>query len=197
MSRICETGALPLHHLDCGGNRNDCDRGDRFLGPLRARLDFGNSASAWWLCFIGVRPRALWRTREDLKGHGVALLSFSLLLFGLHHMGQPMWTLDQISWLRVAFADLLQIPIGLGMAVVVIETARRRTEDLNDKLRRLTLITAASAQSQKVDDVLQEALQNLVSNLNATHGIVRMVGTGADSHVLRTCACVGFSDEVP
>ncbi len=138
---------------------------------------------------------ALWRTRESLKSHGVALLSFSLFLAGLHHMGQPMWTLDQVSWLRVSSADLIQIPIGLGMAVVVLEAARRRVEDLNDKLRRLTLITAASAQSQKVDDVLQTALQDLVTNLNVTHGIVRMVGRGADSDVLRTCANVGFSDE--
>jgi len=47
---------------------------------------------------------------------------------------------------RVAFDHLLAVALGISMVVVVLEGARTRTEELNDKMRRLTLLTAASTQ---------------------------------------------------
>jgi PAS domain S-box-containing protein len=146
-------------------------------------------------CVLLACARVIWLTRKDRQGHGATLLSLSLLAAGLHHMGRPMWSLDQLSWVRAAFSDLLQLPLGLGMAVLVLETARRRVTDLNDKLRRLTQITAATAQSLRVDEVLKEALQQLVASMNATHGIVRVpVGQGEGLR-LETRVSVGFGEE--
>lgn len=146
-------------------------------------------------CVLIACARVIWLTRTERPGHGATLLSLSLLVAGFFHMGRPIWSVEELSWVRAAFADLLQLPLGLGMSVMVLETARRRVTDLNDKLRRLTQITAATAQSLRIDDVLKESLQQLVASLNVTHGIVRMpVGLG-ESMLLETRVSVGFSEE--
>jgi PAS domain S-box-containing protein len=136
----------------------------------------------------------LWRYARPRSGHGAVLLAAALLLGGLHGLDQPLWGTQPIFLLRVAFDDLLELALGIAMAVLVLETARVRTEDLNDKLRRLTLITAASTQTFNVDDVLSEVLRHLVESLNASHGLVRLLAGEGDSAQLVIRASVGFTE---
>jgi two-component system NtrC family sensor kinase len=135
----------------------------------------------------------LWRARETREGHGIRLIAGAFLLLGLHYLDRPLWTEQQFYPLRVAFGSLMQIAVGIGMVVLILEASQAHMVDLNNKLRRLTLITASSTQTMNVDGVLNEVLQNLAEALNISHAIVGLfVGTGANSE-LRIRAAVGSS----
>jgi PAS domain S-box-containing protein len=135
----------------------------------------------------------LWRARDTRGGHGIPLIAGALLLQGLHYLDWPLWTEQQFYALRVAFGSLTQIAVGIGMVVLILEASQTHMVDLNNKLRRLTLITAASTQTMNVDEVLQEVLQNLTEALNVSHAIIRLfVGTG-DAAELQIRAAVGYS----
>ncbi len=58
------------------------------------------------------------------------------------------------------------------MVVLILEAGRGRNEDLNEKLRRLALITAEATQSLRVDKALDSILRHLVESLGASHGVV-------------------------
>jgi two-component system NtrC family sensor kinase len=137
----------------------------------------------------------LWRSREKKRGHGIPLMAAALLLAGLHHLDQPFWVTYQFYALRIAFGSLLQVALGIGMVVLILEASRARVEDLNDKLRRLSLITAASTQTLSVDEVLQEVLENLVKALGATHGVVRLLTSKGDEAELEIRGATGHSAE--
>ena len=97
--------------------------------------------------------------------------------------------------LRMAFGSLLQVAMGIGMVVVILEASHSRVEELNDKLRRLTLITAASTQTLSVDEVLKVVLENLVESLGATHGVARLLTGEGDAAELTLRAMVGLDEE--
>src|SRR5260221_13544033 len=80
------------------------------------------------------------------------------------------------------------------MVGLVLEETRMRLEDLNDKLRRLTLITAASTQSLNVDQMLSIVLHHLVESLNATRGLVRLVTGSGEGGDLIIRSAIGYSD---
>jgi two-component system NtrC family sensor kinase len=84
--------------------------------------------------------------------------------------------------------------MGIAMAVLVLEAGRVRTEDLNEKLRRLALITAEATQSSRVDDALQGVLHHLVESLAASHGLVFLLDDPARPTALAIRASVGLSD---
>ena len=126
------------------------------------------------------------------RGHGAQLLAGIFLLSGLHGLDRPMWLQSPLFLLRMAFDHLLGVALGIAMVVVVLEGARIRTEELNDKLRRLTLLTAASTQTLSVQEVLDQVLSNLVESLGATHGIVRLLEGEGKSTQLVARASVGF-----
>lgn len=136
----------------------------------------------------------LWHGDNLPRGNGPKLLGAALILAGFHYLDSAAWSLQQFFWLGAALSNLLQIALGIGVAVLVLEAARTRVENLNEKLRRLTLITAASTQTLDVDDVLQEVLRHLVETMNATHGVVRVLTGEGDSAELEIRASVGFSD---
>src|SRR5205807_9428908 len=94
--------------------------------------------------------------------------------------------------LRVAFDHILGVALGIAMVVVVLEGARTRSEELNDKMRRLTLLTAASTQTLSVQEVIDQVLSHLVESLGATHGIVRLKEGEGSSAQLVVRAAVGF-----
>jgi two-component system NtrC family sensor kinase len=79
------------------------------------------------------------------------------------------------------------------MAVLVLEVQRARAEDLNEKLRRLAMITAAAAQSLSVEEVLGEVLHQLVESLGADQGLVRLLEErdGRAEMVLRAAVGLG------
>ena len=137
----------------------------------------------------------LWRSRKRLKGHGISLMASALLLAGLHHLDRPFWSAQQFYSLRMAFGSLLQVALGIGMVIVILEAGHSRVEELNDKLRRLTLITAASTQTLSVDEVLKIVLENLVESLGATHGVARLLTGEGDAAELTLHATVGLDED--
>ena len=136
----------------------------------------------------------LWRYRAKHEGYGAELLAGVLFASGLHGLDRPLWPESPVYLLRLAFDDLLGVALGVAMVVVVLETSRSRTDVLNDKMRRLTLLTAASTQSLSVQEVLHSVLLQVVESLNATHGIVRLIeGEGASAQLVIRAA-VGFGE---
>ena len=136
----------------------------------------------------------LWRARETQESYGAELLAGMLFASGLHGLDRPLWNDSPVFLLRLALSDLLGVAVGIAMIVVVLESGRSRTDELNDKMRRLTLLTAASTQSLSVREVLDSVLGQVVESLNATHGLVRLIeGEGAAAHLV-VRASVGFSE---
>ena len=134
----------------------------------------------------------LWRARAKHKGHGARLLAGALLVSGLNGIDRFQWLTHPFFLLRLAFDHLLNVSLGIAMAVLVLESARARSDELNDKMRRLSLLTAASTQTLSVREVLEQVLGHLVESLGATHGIVRLLeGEGSGAQLVAR-ASVGF-----
>jgi PAS domain S-box-containing protein len=136
----------------------------------------------------------LWRSQGQHRGFGWKLLAATLLLRGLHTFDRPDWTIQTFGLFRIAFQGMLGISIGADMAVLVLEAARTRTDDLNEKLRRLATITAAATQSLRVQEALETVLQHVVESLGASHGIVFLVDGVGESATVATKASVGFGE---
>ncbi|HEY4818556.1 MAG TPA: PAS domain S-box protein [Candidatus Acidoferrum sp.] len=134
----------------------------------------------------------LWRARAKHKGHGGRLLAGALLVSGLHNIDRYQWLSHPLFLLRLAFDHLLSVSIGIAMAVLVLESARARSDELNDKMRRLSLLTAASTQTLSVREVLEQVLGHVVESLGATHGIVRLLEGDGSTAQLVARASVGF-----
>ena len=165
----------------------------RSVMPVYGNVQWGTtllaSAVSLWAGMV------LWRSRPLQGGHGVRLLGGIFLLSGLHGMDRPLWLQHPYFLLRVAFDHLLGVALGIGMVVVVLEGARARTVELNEKLRRLTLLTTASTQTLSVQEVLDRVLAHLVDSLGATHGLVRLLEGEGDKAQLVVHASVGFQQE--
>lgn len=127
------------------------------------------------------------------RGHGLQLFAGVFFLIGLHGLDRPLWLQHPYFLLRVAFDHLLGVALGIAMVVTVLEGARTRSEDLNDKMRRLTLLAAASTQTLSVLDVINRVLVQLVDSLGATHGIVRLKEGEGDAAQLVIRGSVGYS----
>jgi two-component system NtrC family sensor kinase len=134
----------------------------------------------------------LWRARAKHKGHGARLLAGALLVSGLNGIDRFQWLTHPFFLLRLAFDHLLNVSLGIAMAVLVLESARARSDELNDKMRRLSLLTAASTQTLSVREVLEQVLGHLVESLGATHGIVRLLEGERSAAQLVARASVGF-----
>jgi len=135
-----------------------------------------------------------WRAHAQHRGVGWKLLAAGLLLRGLHGLDRPEWAAHSAGLFRVSFQGLFGIMMGIAMAVLVLEAGRARTEDLNEKLRRLALITVEATQSLRVDDALQGVLRHLVESLGASHGLVFLFDDPSQPKALAVRASVGFSD---
>jgi PAS domain S-box-containing protein len=134
----------------------------------------------------------LWRVGAKHKGHGERLLAGALLVSGLHGIDRYEWLSHPLFLLRLAFDHLLSVALGIAMVVLVLESARARSDELNDKMRRLSLLTAASTQTLSVNEVLEQVLGHLVESLGATHGIVRLLDGEGNTAQLAARASVGF-----
>ncbi len=137
----------------------------------------------------------MWKSEKARRSHGAQLLAGIFLLKGLHGMDYPLWLDSPLLLLRVAFDHLLGVALGIAMVVVVLEGARTRSEELNDKMRRLTLLTAASTQTLSTQEVIDQVLAHLVGSLGATHGIVRLKEGEESTAQLVARAWVGFDEE--
>src|SRR6266436_461944 len=136
----------------------------------------------------------MWRSEMARRSHGAQLLAGIFLLSGLHGLDRPLWLDSPLFLLRVAFDHILGVALGIAMVVVVLEGARTRSEELHDKMRRLTLLTAASTQTLSVQEVIEQVLSHLVQSLGATHGIVRLKEGEGNSAQLVARASVGFDN---
>jgi two-component system NtrC family sensor kinase len=148
-------------------------------------LQFALLVGAGWL---------LWRYSQSRSAYGGKLLAATMLLAGLHIMDLVSWPSQYIFLLRIALQDFFNVAMGTAMAFLVLEETRIRLEDLGDKLRRVTLITAASTQSLNVDQMLGVVLHHLVESLNATHGLVRLVASNGEEAELIIRSAIGYSD---
>jgi PAS domain S-box-containing protein len=137
----------------------------------------------------------LWRSSSRHQGVGWKLLAGALMLRGLHGFDRAAWTTEQFGLFRMSFHGLFGIAMGIAMAVLVLEAGRSRTEDLNEKLRRLAIITAEATQSFRVHETLEGVLRHLVESLAASHGLVFLYDGSGDSQSLLIRASVGFSDD--
>jgi PAS domain S-box-containing protein len=135
-----------------------------------------------------------WRSQAQHRGVGWKLLAGGLLLRGLHGLDRPYWAASSAELFRVSFQGLFGIMMGIAMAVLVLEAGRARTDDLNEKLRRLALITAEATQTLRVDEALQGVLRHLVESLSASHGLVLLLNDPGQTPALAFRAAVGFSD---
>jgi PAS domain S-box-containing protein len=135
-----------------------------------------------------------WRSQSRHQGFGWKLLGGALLLAGLHGLDRPDWAFQTLGLFRASFQGLLGIAIGIDMAVLVLEAGRARTEDLNDKLRRLALITAETSESLKVSEVLDRVLHHLVESLGASHGLVFLLDESGSTASLTVQASMGFGE---
>lgn len=135
----------------------------------------------------------LWRSHPRFRRFGWELLAGALVLRGLHGLDQADWLYQTYGLFRVSFQGLFGIAMGIGMAVLVLEEGRARNEELNDKLRRLALITAETTQSFRVHDALEGALRHVVESLNASHGFVYLFSEAEESQPLLLRASVGFT----
>jgi PAS domain S-box-containing protein len=137
----------------------------------------------------------LWRSSSRHQGVGWKLLAGALLLRGLHGIDRAAWTPEEFGLFRMSFHGLFGIAMGIAMAVLVLEAGRTRTEDLNEKLRRLAIITAEATQSFRVHETLEGVLRHLVDSLGASHGLVFLFDGLGDSQSLLVRGAVGFSDD--
>lgn len=136
----------------------------------------------------------LLRSARHDSGHGAKLLAGAFTLLALNNMDRPSWTNGEVRLLRFAFDHFLNASLGIGMIVLLLENARLRSEEISEKMRQFTMLTASSSQSVSLEELLQRVLSQIVGSLNASHGIIRLLEGKGDvrEHVIR--ASVGFSD---
>jgi two-component system NtrC family sensor kinase len=152
----------------------------------RSLLESGFFLAAGWM---------LWRSQSQHRGFGWKLLAGALLVSGFHSLDRPLWTTQPLFLFRVGLQGVFMITAGIAMAVLALEADRARNEDLNERLRRLALITAEATQSFRVDKALDGILRHLVESLNASHGVVFLIDESREEPGLDLRAAVGFSEE--
>jgi PAS domain S-box-containing protein len=157
------------------------------FGGLRWETAVLESVICLWIGWL------LWRAAASHRGHGVRLLAGGFFVSALNGMDRPQWPNHPLFFLRVAFDHLIFVAIGVAMVVLVLERARARSEELNDKMRRLTMLIAASTQTFSVKEVLDRVLGHLVESLGATHGVVRLTEGQGESAQLVARTSVGYN----
>ncbi len=136
----------------------------------------------------------LWRSQSRHRGAGWNLLAAALLLRGLDGIDRPEWLSQQIGLLRISFHGLFGIAMGVSMAVLVLEASRSRAEDLNDRLRRLAVISAEAMQTPRSEEVFQGILRHVIESLGATDGLVLLFDDVARRARLNIRGRIGFAD---
>jgi PAS domain S-box-containing protein len=148
-------------------------------------LQSATSLSAGWF---------LWRVSNAKPGHGGKLLAGAFTLLGLNSLDRPQWMHQDIHLLRFAFDHFLNASLGIGMIVMLLESARARTEEISEKMQQFTMLTASSSQSVSLNELLQKVLRQIASSLGATHGTIRVLEGKGDTAEFVACASVGFSE---
>ena len=127
-------------------------------------------------------------------GHGSKLLAGAFVLLGLNNLDRWTWTAHEIQHLRFAFDHVLNAGLGIGMMVMLLETARARSEEISEKMRQFTMLTASSSQLVSLPELLQRVVRQITGSINATHGSIRLLEGKGDTAEFVVCGSVGFSD---
>jgi PAS domain S-box-containing protein len=143
------------------------------------------------LCAAGF----LWRLARSRPGHGTQLLAGSFTLLGLNTIDRWQWTHGEIHLLRFAFDHFLNASLGIGMIVMLLESARTRTEEISEKMQQFTMLTTSSSQSVSLQDLLQKVLRQITASVNASHGALRLLEGKGDAVDFVLRASVGFSEK--
>ncbi len=136
----------------------------------------------------------LWRSSSAIRGHGTKLLAGAFTLLALNNIDRPQWTHGEIHLLRFAFDHFLSASLGIGMIVLLLESARTRSLEISEKMRQFTLLTASSSQSVALPVLLQKVLSQLTNSIGATHGIIRLKEGDAEAAEFICRASVGYSE---
>jgi PAS domain S-box-containing protein len=135
----------------------------------------------------------LWKLARSRPGHGAQLLAGAFTLLGLNTIDRWQWTHQNIHLIRFAFDHFLNASLGIGMIVMLLESARTRTEELSEKMQQFTMLTASSSQSGPLPDLLQKVLKQITGSVNASHGTIRLLEGKGDAVDFVIRASVGFS----
>lgn len=159
-------------------------------GWLETRWETSLLESATCLC----AGWFLWRASNAQRGHGAKLLAGAFTLLGLNSLDRPQWMHQDVHLLRFAFDHFLNASLGIGMIVMLLESARARTEEISEKMQQFTMLTASSSQSVSLKELLQKVLKQIAGSLGASHGIVRVLEGKGDTAEFVVYASVGFSE---
>jgi PAS domain S-box-containing protein len=136
----------------------------------------------------------LWRSVRTSHCYGGKLLAGAFVLLGLNTLDRPHWVQEDVHLLRFAFDHFLNASLGIGMIVLLLETARTRSEEISEKMRQFTMLTASSSQSVTLPELLQKVVSEITSSLGASHGMIRLIEGEGNSADLVITASVGFSE---
>jgi len=136
----------------------------------------------------------LWRASGSGHGYGGKLLAGAFTLLGLNNLDRFQWTHGGVSLIRFAFDHFLHAGLGIGMIVLLLETARARSEEISEKVRQFTMLTASSSQSVALPELLRKVLKQITSSVNASHGVIRLLEGKGDAAEFVARASVGFSE---
>ncbi len=106
---------------------------------------------------------------------GEKILAAAFLLHGIHIVDYQFWQAQAGLLLRVAIDGWLEVALGVGMVVLVLDDARTQAERLNRKLNRINSITAIASQSLYLDELLRNSLDQILETMAFKHGIIRLV----------------------
>jgi PAS domain S-box-containing protein len=136
----------------------------------------------------------LWRASGFGSGNGGKLLAGAFLLLGLNNLDRRIWTQGEVHLLRFAFDHFLNAGLGIGMIVMLLESARTRSEEISEKMRQFTMLTASSSQSVSLQELLQKVLTQITGSVNTTHGTIRLLQGKGDTVEFVVGASVGFTE---
>ena len=137
----------------------------------------------------------IWRVARSGPGHGAQLLAGAFALLGLNNLNRPQWTHEDIHLIRFAFDHFLNASLGIGMIVMLLESARTRTEEISQKMQQFTMLTASSSQSGSLQDLLQKVLKQITESISASHGAIRLLEGKGDAVDFVMRASVGHSEK--
>jgi len=136
----------------------------------------------------------LWRASGASRGYGTKLLAGAFTLLALNNINRPQWTHGDVHFLRLAFDHFLNASLGIGMIVLLLEAARTRSQEISEKMRQFTLLTASGSQSLALPVLLQKVLSQITSGLGVTHGLIRLKEGDPDAAEYVCRASVGYTD---
>ena len=136
----------------------------------------------------------LWRSSNSDAGYGRKLLAGAFMLLGLNGFDRPLWMPLDSHLIRFAFDHFLFASLGIGMIMLLLENSRARSEEISEKMRQFTLLTASSSQSVALPELLRKVLREIAGSLGATHGSIRLLEGKENAAEFVVRASIGFSD---